>query len=267
MYQRHQEEEDESHDRLSLIKFPNISEETGEPETTGLPPLASLKLPYKPYKILVLGEAGTGKSTFIESLYCTVSKTPRWFSPMEYETTKVEQTTFIPAINTKILEKKSTIDHIRDHSFGEVVSNFILKQHRDGKEKFKLVKECDSWDSNIPEAAYFHEMIISEWPSYAKTFPPNFAQEFDKIIIMTDYHDITTMRSAQFWAELIRAPKSKTIVCVNKCELEPISSDNDFASRKARVLKHFSEQCRLEFISVASNANMTFLYKYLEPDY
>ena len=247
------------------LQFPNISEEhSSEPMLNRLRPLA---LPFKPYKILVLGEAGTGKTTFIESLRCIASQTPRWFSISEYKRTKEEHTTFIPAINSNILEKKSTIDHVREHSFGEAVSNFILKRHRDGEERFKLLKECDSWNSNIPEASYFHQMLITELPSDARTVPHNFSHEFDKIVIMTDYHDITTMRSAQFWAELIKAQKSKTIVCVNKCEVDPMSSSNDFASRKAKILRHFSEQCNLEFMSVAANANLTFLYKYLEPDY
>lgn len=257
-----QEDEDES-EKLSLIHIPIVS---GEPASNGLFPLASLNLPFNPYKILVLGESGTGKTAFIESFHRIASQTHRRFQT-EHKKTKKVATTFIPAINSNMLEKKSTIDHVREHSFGEAVSNFILKRHNDGDEQFKLLKECDSWYSNIPEASYFRQMLISELPSDTRALPSNFEQEFDKIIIMTDYHDITTIRSAQYWAELIKAKKSKTIICINKCEMEPLSFSNDFSSRKAKILRHFAEQCTIEFISVAANANLTFLYKHLESDY
>jgi len=247
-----------------LINFSCESSSSSSVEDVCVKPRTSL---FKPYNVLVAGEAGVGKSAFIRALYEATSQQSSTFSESVYKITTKTEITRIPAINSATLERNSVIDNVKSRAYGEVVSNFIMKQHGHEDDRFKLLKECESWYSNIPEASCFREIVLHELPHTTRELPPKFVAGFDKVVIVADYHDITTLRSAQFWAELIRPPKHKTIVCVNKCEVEPKSRVEDFRDRKAAVLRHFSEQCSLEFISVATGANIPFLYKHLEPDY
>lgn len=239
--------------------------ESGEENPT---PPKEFSIPIRPYKVLVLGESGVGKTAFIDALYAIASRTPRTYSESVYIPTRKLYTKYIPAIDSIMLDKKSIIDNIRAKQFDEVVANFMLRQHGNcAEDKFKLLQEQDSWHSNIPDGCHYREIMISELPAETRTLPERFIDEFDKVVIMTDYHDITSMRSAQYWAELIHSPKRKTIVCVNKCEVAPLSKANDFRDRKSVILRHFAEQCHLEFISVSTEANLTFLYKHLDVDY
>jgi hypothetical protein len=249
-----------------MFPFPLIhfSCESSSSEDACVKPRSS---PFKPYHVLVAGEAGVGKSAFIRALCEATSQQSSTFSESVYKITTTMETTRIPEINSAILERKSVIDNVKSRAYGEVISNFIMKQHGPEEDRFKLLKECESWYSNIPEASCFREIVLHELPHTTREVPPKFVDDFDKVVIVADYHDITTLRSAQCWAELIRPPKRKTIVCVNKCEVEPKSRAEDFRDRKAAILRHFSEQCSLEFISVATGANIPFLYKHLEPDY
>jgi GTPase SAR1 family protein len=216
-----------------------------------------------PYKVLVLGEKGVGKTAFINGLYELVSGTPQSFNEFSYIPSKRVYTKYIPSIDMETVDVRTTIENIRNRQFSPEISTFILKPHGRIGSEFRLLQNYDLEYTNIPKYAVFKEILISEFPADSTNFPANFLDHFDKVVIMCEYSDITTIRSIQYWAELIQANRNKIIICVNKCDVSPNSYVDDFQSRKATILKHYTDNCFVEFISVKTNANMTFLYKYL----
>jgi GTPase SAR1 family protein len=215
------------------------------------------------YKILVLGEAGVGKTSFIRALKEHIAFQRHSFLESEYHPTKSKFTEKIPETNTNSILCDSVLNHIENGRYNHEVARFIMKPHVYKEEEFFLIDRSDRIQTNIPASCNIGELEIVEMPSTTRSFPPNFEYQFDKIIIMCDYHDITTIRSIQYWVETIKTPASKLIVCVNMCDSPPISVANDFRSRKATILRHFFENCKLEFISVKTGANLAFLYKHL----
>jgi GTPase SAR1 family protein len=217
----------------------------------------------KKYKILVLGETGVGKTAFIKALKEHISFQIPSFSETEYTTTKTKHTEFIEETNTNSIVCDSLFNFVQREMFDKYVAMFIMKSHFYNEESFFLIKKTDMIQSNILPDRNIGEIEMVEMPFNTRKINPNFVQKFDKIIIMGNYHDITTLRSIQYWIELVKLPANKIIICVNKCDLSPISTTNDFQPRKAKVLKHFFENYNLEFISVKTCANLTFLYKHL----
>jgi len=215
------------------------------------------------YTVLVLGERGVGKTSFIRALKEYITNQPQTFSESHYSPTKTTFTEYIPRTNTKSLNIESILANIEKGGFCREVSRFIMNPHFDGIRKYNLLDDMDIIQNSLHLDREVGEIMITEFSSTTKIFPHNFADCFDRIIIMGEYSDITTLRSIQYWVELVKAQRNKTIVCVNKCDLQPISIENDFHSRKAKALKHFSDQCALEFISVKNCANIGFLYKYI----
>jgi len=218
--------------------------------------------PKKP-NVLVLGSAGVGKTSFIRALKQYIAGEPQTFSESIYTPTKYMYTEQIPAVNTRELDKLSVLNNCENGKYCKPIAKFIVDRHYHKNEKFFLLTTDELLYGNIPENREVGEITICEFASQYKEFVPDFETLFEKIIIMCDYHDIGSIRSVQLWAELIKAPTSKIIVCVNMCDASPNADDNDFQKRKAQILKHYSEQCKLEFISVKTGANIGFLYKYL----
>jgi GTPase SAR1 family protein len=239
------------------------------------------------YTVLVLGERGVGKTSFIRALkeYVSTRSTesshrhiqtqtrriqqfagqvqPRIFSELNYYPTENIFAEYIPKTYANSLYIESIFENIEKGRYSPEVSRFIMNPHFDKLDKYYLLEDFDMISSGLQIDREVGEIMITEFSSTTREFPSNFADHFDKIIIMGEYSDITTLRSIQYWVELIKAPKSKTIVCVNKCDVPPISIANDFQSRKAKILKHYSDQCELEFMSVKTGANIGFLYKYI----
>lgn len=219
--------------------------------------------PPKQSKVLVLGSACVGKTSFIRALKEYIAGTPQTFSESEYIPTKNMFIDHIPKTNTSKLDSASVLHNCNNGKYCKEVAEFIINRHYYKNERFLLLDRNDMLYGNIPENEDVGEITICELSSKIRDFPPYFEMEFDKVIIMCDYHDIGSIRSVQYWAELIKAPTRKIIVCINMCDAPPISYANDFQERKAQVLRHYAEQCKLEFISVKTGANIGFLYKYI----
>lgn len=219
--------------------------------------------PPKTSKVLVLGSKCVGKTSFIRALKEYISGKPQTFSESEYIPTKNIFIDHIPGTNTSNLDTSSVLNNCHNGKYCKPIAEFIINRHYDKDEKFFLMEKADVLYGNIPENKDVGEIMMCELSSKCDELPDDFQSEFDKIIIMCDYHDIGSMRSVQTWAELIKAPTRKIIVCINMCDAPPISYANDFQYRKALVLKHYADQCKLEFISVKTGANIGFLYKYV----
>lgn len=217
----------------------------------------------KEYKVLILGEKGVGKTSFINALkeYISIQKTS--FYDSEYNPTREKFTEIIPEFSEELIIFDSVVENTIHKKYSKEVANFMIRPHFHKEEEFFLMDKKYMGQCNHLKKCNIGEIEITEIPSTIRRFPSDFHYRFDKIIIMGDYHDITTLRSIQYWAELVKTPASKLIVCVNKCDLSPRSIIEDFQSRKAQVLRHFFEKCTLEFISVKTGANLMFLYKYL----
>lgn len=215
------------------------------------------------YKILVLGEAGVGKTTFIKALKKHIAFHTPSFSESEYNPTKYKFSEKIPETNTNSIICDSLMNYVENRMYSDEVAKFIMKPHLYNNERFFLISTSDILQTSIPINRNVGEIEIVEMSSTTRSFPPNFEYQFDKIIIMGDYHDITTLRSIQYWIELVKTQASKLIICINNCDKSPISFVDDLQSRKAKILKHFFENYKLEFISVKTGANLAFLYKHL----
>lgn len=220
--------------------------------------------PPKKSNVLVLGSAGVGKTAFIKALKQYVSGTPHTFSEEEYKPTKYLNTEKIPEINTREIDSASVLNNRENGKYCKYIADFMVDSHYYKDERFFLLERCDMLYGNIPEETDVGEITICELSSQYNDISTNFHELFDKIIIMCDYHDIGSIRSVQTLAESIGAPIGKIIVCINKCDMAPKSYSDDFQERKAQILRHYSEQCKLEFISVKTLANIGFLYKYAQ---
>ena len=169
---------------------------------------------------------------------------------------------YIPIATGFELKQMTMQDCIRAHKFSELFIRFVTVGH--GRNKIMAIDETSrTLDLRIKKNRLFDEIVISEYPSDINSIPEDIAQHFDKVIIMMDYSDITSMRSAQCWASTIKPSKKNTIICVNKCDVQAMSLDDDFQVRKAEIMNHFSRQCAVEYISVKTGANIGFIYKYL----
>ena len=217
----------------------------------------------KEYKVLVLGEAGVGKTAFINALKENIAIKKSSFSESVYIPTKREFTEIIPETDVGLMIFDSVVEHAINKKYDKEVANFMIRPHFHKEEEFFLMEKKCMGQYNHLRKSDIGKIEITEIPSTIRRLPPDFHHQFDKIIIMGDYHDITSLRSIQFWGELVKAPPRKVIVCVNKCDISPNDLVNDFQSRKAHILRHFFEKCALEFISVKTGANLLFLYKYL----
>jgi GTPase SAR1 family protein len=215
------------------------------------------------YKILVLGEACVGKTKFIKALKEHIAFQTPSFSESEYIPTKYKFSEKIPETNTNSIICDSLMNYVENGMYNDEVARFIMKPHVYNNERFFLINKLDLFQTNILIDRNMGEIEIVEMPSTTRSVPPNFEYQFDKIIIMGDYHDITTLRSIQYWIELVKTQASKLIICINNCDKSPISFVDDLQSRKAKILRHFFENYKLEFISVKTGANLAFLYKHL----
>jgi GTPase SAR1 family protein len=247
----------------------------------------------KEYNVLVLGEAGVGKTAFINALHLFSFKSPtKWaemnetssadcafkmrngvkentaikkpsFSESVYIPTKREFTEIIPETDAGLIIFDSVAEHAINKKYNKEVANFMIRPHLDKESEFFLMEKKYMGQCNHLRKRDIGKIEITEMPPTIRRFPSDFHHQFDKIIIMGDYHDITTLRSIQLWAELVKAPARKIIVCVNKCDISPNDPANDLQSRKARILRHYFDNYNLEFASVKTGANLLFLYKYL----
>ena len=242
----------------------------------GTPQTLSLKNPdtlfandHPPCRVLVVGEPGVGKTAFIDALYSLVLNATSTFRDSDYDTHEVSEfpsktvySKYIPIATGFELNQMTMQDCIRAHKFSELFIRFVTIGH--GRNKIMAIDETSrTLDLRIKKNRVFDEIVISEYPSDINSIPEDIAQHFDKVIIMTDYSDITSMRSAQCWASTIKPSKKNTIICVNKGDVQAMSLDDDFQVRKAEIMNHFSRQCAVEYISVKTGANIGFIYKYL----
>ena len=215
------------------------------------------------YKVLVLGEAGVGKTTFIRALKEQIAFKSKTGLKSNYVPTKTQFLEYIPKTNTEFITFDSAVEHAINKKYNREVAHFMIRPHFHKDERFFLMEKVYMGQRNNLQKRNIGKIKIVEMPSTTRKFHPNFEFQFDKIVIIGDYHDITTLRSIKYWAELVNAPKSKIIACVNKCDISPISISDDFQPRKARILRHFFENFNLEFMSVKTGANLAFIYKYL----
>jgi len=216
------------------------------------------------YNVLVLGERGTGKTSFIHALKEYISNKPPTFSESYYSPTTCIVHDFIPETNANNISVDSIFTNTENGKYCEDVSNFIIYPHYNKMDKYYLLRDADIIRSNVQSDRIIGEIMVVEIPSVTKELPKGFVDCFDKIIIMGDYNDNNSLRSVRYWAEFIDAPRSKMIVCVNKCDVTPIDDLNgELRKRKAMILKYFADRCDLEFMSIKTGANVGFLYKYM----
>lgn len=216
------------------------------------------------YRILVLGEPGVGKTSFIDALHELVTKTP--YPPnltKPYVPTEKTYSKCIPATTSEELPITTMEDDIRANRFSKSFNYFALNPH--GRFKLDAVIPHNLFNSKIGANRHFMEILISEIPVNREESINHLLFEFDKIIIMAEYCDITTIRSLQYWVSKIRAPASRIIMCINKCDdgTQDDYQKEDFHLRKAKVIDHFLYQCPVEYISVKNRANIGFIYKYI----
>jgi GTPase Era involved in 16S rRNA processing len=197
-----------------------------------------------PYRILVAGEQGVGKSAFINALINAVSP-------------ESNQMNYISSISSDHLPPITMSDEIRRKKFSESFITFLLIPH--GKRKIEIISTKQVFESRIEPGQIFRDILIDEYPHITSS-----PSEYDKIIIMSEYSDITTMRSMAYWCNKLCANPKKTIVCVNKCDVHEECVKEDFRLRKAKVMDHFLSQCPVEYISAVTSANLCFIYKYVE---
>ena len=228
----------------------------------------SLKFPEEtlpspnPIRILLVGERGVGKTALANALRSLAKGEPNnTFNENEYFPTRRVTDETIASTTGFDLNPRSMIDYIRKYEYSESFISFALKPH--GKDRIMVIETDKLSENRVKKNRVFDEMQISEYPPGSKELTEHLAKQFDKIIIMADYTDICSMRSVQHWATILRVPANKTIVCVNKCDVEASSSIEDFRSRKAYVMDHYASQCHIEYISVKTGANVGFIYKYL----
>jgi GTPase SAR1 family protein len=216
------------------------------------------------YNVLVLGERGTGKTSFIHAMKEYISNKPQTFSESYYSPTTCIVHDFIPETNANNISVDSIFTNTENGKYCEDVSNFIIYPHYNKMDKYYLLRDADIIRSNVQSDRVIGEIMVVEIPSVTKELPKGFVDCFDKIIIMGDYNDNNSLRSVRYWAEFIDAPRSKMIVCVNKCDVTPIDDLNgELRKRKAMILKYFADRCDLEFMSIKTGANVGFLYKYM----
>jgi len=215
----------------------------------------------KACRILVLGEPSVGKTSFINALsnYALgIHETP--LPEMELPTTKTYTKT-IPCTTSEKVITNTMEEDIINYRYSHSFIDFVLRPH--GKDKIDAIDHERAFNSRIEKNRSFKEIAISEVVTNREEPIDSIAKKFDKIIIMSEYSDITTMRSMQYWATRIKSPKTKTIICVNKCDVEIDDRREDFKLRKAKVMDHFLHQCAIEYISVKTGANVGFIYKYI----
>ena len=213
-------------------------------------------------RILLVGERGVGKTALANALRSLAKGEPNnAFNENEYFPTRRVTDETIASATGFDLKQRPLIDYIRKYKYSESFVSFALNPQ--GKARIIVIDTDKLSENRVKKNRVFDEMRISEYPPGSKELTETLAKQFNKIIIMADYTDICSMRSVQHWATILRAPANKTIVCVNKCDVEAASSIEDFRSRKAYVMDHYSSQCNVEYISVKTGANVGFIYKYL----
>lgn len=223
----------------------------------------SLKLPEAiPFKVLIVGEPRVGKTAFSEALQELALRSRPSFNENAYQKTTQITIKHVPAATSLEIKQRPLIDYIRDNKFAKSFVAFATKPH--GRQKLLVLDNDKLYKCSMPQTnRVFDEMIISEFPSTTNEIPAEVLAQFDKIIVMAEYSDINTMRSAFTWSTKLKLPKDKTIICVNKCDEQALSVDDDFQSRKAQVMNYFASQCAVEYISVKTRANLGFIYKYM----
>lgn len=231
-----------------------------------------------PIRVLLVGDRGVGKTSFVRALQSMAKgDIDSKFNEREYFPSRQDTIERIESTTGFLLKPRSMIDYIRQFKYSTSFLTFALRPH--GKNKILVIEPGKLMSENcVKKNRVFEEIIISEYnpgfmpptggsivePEIGPNTPTDdFAKQFDKIIIMAEYPDICTMRSVQYWATTLNVPVNRTIVCVNKCDVEAISHADDFHLRKAYVMDHYSSQCPVEYISVKTGANLGFIYKYL----
>lgn len=256
----------------SQTSFFDLSDGSDSPdsfrrENNALPPPGFAKLSLKvpeamPFKVLIVGEPQVGKTAFAEALQELVLRSKPSFNENAYQKTTQIITKHIPAATSLEIKQPPLIDYIRDNKFAKSFVAFATRPH--GRRKLLVMDNDKLYKCSMPQKnRVFDEILISEFPSTTDKIPVEVLDQFDKIIVMAEYSDINTMRSVYTWSTKLKLPKNKTIICVNKCDEQALSVDDDFQSRKAQVMNYFAAQCAVEYISVKTRANLGFIYKYM----
>lgn len=212
-------------------------------------------LPDTPVRILVVGESGVGKTEFIRSIRNNSIRSP----PSEeapYIPTRKKTTTYVSHI--RHLPYTNLMDEIQNRKFSRTFIRFLLTPQT--KQQISLIDSRKLFEHYAQQKTPHPDMLITEIPS---STTDAVSCEYDYIIVMAEYSDITTMRSLYYWIQTMNCPPEKTIICINKCDVEPISLADDFQSRKAKILEYFLQKYPVEYISVKTKANIQFIYKYL----
>lgn len=215
-----------------------------------------------PYRVLVVGDRGVGKTAFMEALQELALNYPASFNECAYVSTKQLYSSRIPIVTGFELKQMTMMEYVYSNTYSKSFGAFITKPH--GRKHVMAMENPSVLDARVKKNRVFDEILISEYPSNdIDSVSEELSSKYDRIIIMADYSDINTMRSAQSWASKLKTPKRKTIICVNKCDVQALSIEDDFQFRKASIMNHFSQQCAVEYISVKTRANIGFIYKYM----
>jgi len=213
----------------------------------------------EPFRVLVVGERGVGKTRWIHSFRQSLGL------GVGVDGAK---NIYIPYPDPDKLHETSMLEDLK--TLSKTCKYFILNP-----DMRKKTVSChpNLLHNSIDKSQKYGDIILCEYPSKQILFPIEdkalrketlaWRKQFNCVVIMAEYSDITTLRSIHHWCLVCGFSPKKTIVCVNKCDIEPACLKNDFQSRKARIMNHFVSQCPVEYISAKTGTNVQFLYKYM----
>jgi GTPase SAR1 family protein len=218
-----------------------------------------------PFRVLVVGERGVGKSQWIQSLRNSIIQDGGGCGG------SFPNGTYVPYPNADKLSDTSMLEYVNGGKYSRTCRYFIMNPEM---HKQKVVCHPNLLYHSIDKTREYHDMLVFEYPSTQIPYPfdrqsklglelRELPYQYDCLVIMGEYSDITSLRSIYHWCLVCGFSPARTIICINKCDVEPACFKNDFQSRKARVINHFVEQCAVEYISAKEGVNEQFIYKYM----
>ena len=207
-------------------------------------------------QILLFGENGVGKTNWMDALANDIDKEyPYMFNESVHRFTVEPESILIPATDSCVFNQFTLVESIYYRKLSDSCSEFIMTHG------YKFIPESSK--DLIELGQCFPDVIINEIPKN-DLVSDEIVEDSDLCIIMADYSEISTIRSVRYWIDKYNLPPSKTVICVNKCDVQIDSYPEDFRKRKCKYLQYYASlQYPIEMTSVKTRQNLHFLYKYI----